>query len=293
MHTPNPKRHHHFLPQLYLKGFSEPGSRWFVWEYERGSSFNPGPVEYRHNPWRAPVRSAGAQQDLYARRKLDGTVDYDMYENILETLERPATPIFQKIRSKKLITVAEKVLFASYIGVMRKRVPAREQRMAPIWTDIVNRTDWAGLVASAKRSGYAPANDEVHRLKQEYMQVTPREIALKTMLMPQQRVLDALAAMNWRFFVAPAGAAFATSDNPVLFPEGIGIIDPKAVLAFPIGRDVTLVVSWHGLRDLAYVNATKRRVQQMNAQVLRNSTTLGYYSFADKSIQQFLDGAAA
>jgi hypothetical protein len=264
----------------------------FVWEYERASAFDPGPVEYRHNPWRASVKAAGAQTDLYADPKPDGTVDYETYENILEKLEKPANTIFQKLRGRKSITSAEKAIFASYIGVMLKRVPARENRAAAIWPQLVNRTDWEALITAAERGGHKNAREEVERVKKEFEHGMPREIALKSMVMPYERVLEAFGTMSWKLFVAPTGTAFATSDNPVFFPEDKGIGDEKAVLVFPISSEVAIVASWQGAKDCVYIKATKRRVQQINLHVLHNASALGYYHVADERVQKLLGSAA-
>jgi hypothetical protein len=291
--TQNPKRHHHFLPRLYLKGFIEPGSRWFVWEYVRGERFDPGLVENRHNPWRAPLKRAGARQDFYAQPKPDGTVDFDTYENILEKLEKGADPVFHKLRVQDRISASEKVLLASYIGVMLKRVPAREKRTASIWPELLKRTNWEDLVKWGEARGITDSRHQVEAIKREFQGGMPREIALKSMVISYDRVLDALSTMSWKFFVAPSTTAFATSDNPVYFPEAVGIADEKAVLVFPISSEVALVASWYGRRDLSYVKATKSRVMQINSHILGNAVELGYFQSADENIQRLLDAAVA
>ena len=78
----------------------------------------------------------------------------------------------------------------------------------------------------------------------------------------------------------------------MFFPEEEGISDEKAVLVFPVSSEVAIVASWQGTKDCAYVNATKRRVQQVNTHVLRNASVLGYYQRADQGIQKLLDGTA-
>jgi hypothetical protein len=61
-HLSNPKRNHHFLPKLYLKGFAEGKKKPFVWVYEKDGDYNPGHKSH-NNPQRRPINYAGAQKD--------------------------------------------------------------------------------------------------------------------------------------------------------------------------------------------------------------------------------------
>jgi hypothetical protein len=48
------KPKHHELPELYLKGFCEPGTS-FVWVFEKGKPFSPGLKRGKNNPYPAPT----------------------------------------------------------------------------------------------------------------------------------------------------------------------------------------------------------------------------------------------
>jgi len=58
------------------------------------------------------------QRDAYAFSRLDGTDDFDSVEKQLEILEKPANPIFAKIRNRQPISLHEKATFATYVGYM-------------------------------------------------------------------------------------------------------------------------------------------------------------------------------
>jgi len=67
-----PKRQHHIIPRLYLKGFvTEPG-RPFIWVYKRGELFNPGKGKITNNPFMDSINCAGSETDFYANPSQPG-----------------------------------------------------------------------------------------------------------------------------------------------------------------------------------------------------------------------------
>src|SRR5436190_18089011 len=118
----NPKRNHHVSPKLCLKGFVIKKDEPSIWVYTRGRPYNPGDNKTENNPYKDVIKSAGVERDFYADPKEDGTQDFETFENILESLEKPADPIFQKLRAHQPITNEEKRVFSSYIILMYRRV---------------------------------------------------------------------------------------------------------------------------------------------------------------------------
>ena len=250
-----PRREHHYLPKLYLKGFIEPNSRYFIWEYERGRRYEPGLNRRRHSPRRVGVVSAGARRDGYAYVAFDGTEHIDSVEKSLEALEKPANPIFGAIRRQRRIGSSEKIVFAEYIGYMWKRVPAREERISAHWPNFIKSEEpWNEARAELKRRGFTNV-EEMLKPFREYFEdeaAIPREIALKSILQPMPLFVGGLAQMTWRFLVAERGSAFATCDNPVVFRRATVLADPDAVLIFPISSKVALSASWRVAADRGY-----------------------------------------
>ena len=120
----NPKRNHHELPELYLRGFCD-GS--FLWIYERQKPYAPGIKKHASNPYRCGVIEI-AEQDRYARVLPDGRKDFDSYENRLEQIEKTADDILRKICSQTPITLNDKEVFAAYIQNIQKRTKVREKQ---------------------------------------------------------------------------------------------------------------------------------------------------------------------
>ncbi|MDE3068755.1 MAG: hypothetical protein KGJ60_14570, partial [Verrucomicrobiota bacterium] len=90
------KHNHHVLPKLYLKGFIAKKDEPFIWVYQKGRQYNPSSNPYNHrdecekNPYFDTITNAGAELDFFADPHKDGRVDFDTFENILESLEKPA-----------------------------------------------------------------------------------------------------------------------------------------------------------------------------------------------------------
>jgi hypothetical protein len=131
----NPKRNHHVLPKLYLKGFvTAPGSP-FVWVYKLGEEYSPGTGKITNNPYKDSIAKITIR-DFYAYPIGDGTQEFEDYENFLEKLEKPANRIFKKLRSREAITPDEKQIFCVYLAQILKRVPAYRDKLAGIAVNV-------------------------------------------------------------------------------------------------------------------------------------------------------------
>src|SRR5258708_3524036 len=123
----NDKYNHHFLPRLYLKGFACEDDLSHVWEYRRLRDYSPGSNNrQKYNPVRISLAKAGAALGEYAYIRPDGTTDFNSYENALEKLEKPADVVFNKIRNFQALTESDREIFAQYMALMTRRVPARK-----------------------------------------------------------------------------------------------------------------------------------------------------------------------
>ena len=72
---------HHTTPRYYLKTFRIPNGPAFIWQYQRGTPYNPGTRGDRHNPVKRTLKKAGVIPDYYGP-----------HEDHLEQREAAATP---------------------------------------------------------------------------------------------------------------------------------------------------------------------------------------------------------
>ena len=132
------KLNHHILPRLYLTGFASHIDPTRVWEYHRGRSYFPGEnSRQKYNPVLITLRKAGARVGEYACPKLDGTIDFNTYENALERLEKPADPVFRKFRNQESISDSDRDILVAYMIMMTQRVPARKETIKDVFPKVL------------------------------------------------------------------------------------------------------------------------------------------------------------
>ena len=286
------KRNHHFAPKLYLKGFIEANTSPFVWVYKKGKLYNPGHKSH-HNPRKRPVSRVGVERDHYAFRKRDGTIDFDTYEDELEKQEKSSNPIFEKLQRREMIEGQEKVVFASYVYLMYKRVPRRKERFMKSWPQVFKSvssrmTEWLDFEKAVTDEADSTRLARISELRSElegeleyYKEHMPidTEIPLKSLVMESPLGIPGiLSAMTWQFFVAPKGHGFLTSDNPVFSP---GINKPYAEVSFPISKNIALVMSWYDIEQGFFVT-TPEVVNEINRRTVSGAQHEVYYSSAEE-----------
>ncbi len=286
----NPKRNHHYVPRLYLKGFADKTDSSFIWVYERGRSYNPGHKPGKHNPYRRSLRLAGAEQDFYAYQTRAGSTDFDTYENLLEQLEKPANQVLAKIRSRQTITKKEKQVFAAYISMLIKRVPRYRDRADEQWPEIVDEFESSAQILQQldQHEAKLTSNDtnqiariqqlraQYQRLMLEYRAGIPMDIVLATIIQMGQ-LPQVLYGMKWQFLVAPSGFDYVTSDNPVFYFEQIGLAKEYSELTFPISSEIALATSWSKDVQEGFFPALPLAVMEINQRTISAATKQVYY----------------
>jgi hypothetical protein len=290
-HPEQNKRRHHILPKLYLKGFVESEGTAFIWVYERGKSYNAGLKRGKYNPYRDSINYVAAETDAYAFTRKDGATDFNTYENILERLEKPANPIFQKLRRKEMITHEEKSIFASYLILMIRRVPRRMDKAKETWPSVLDSFEesseviqWLKAEESSidsndlnKMAKLTRLREEVQRILDEYRNGMPPEILLKTMV-TESNLLPVISGMNWQFFVAPEGYSFFTGDNPVFYFESFGLNKPYSEITFPVSANIALAASWHNEFGEGFFPANSETVLEVNRRTASIASKNLYHS---------------
>ena len=87
--------------------------------------------------------------------------------------------------------------------------------------------------------------------------------------------MQALLSMHWRFFFAHKGQ-FLTSDNPVYFHEGIGLVNQDSELSIPFSSAVTLWASRHPGKVGSYHEASPAVVKELNRRTAKNAERYVY-----------------
>jgi hypothetical protein len=278
-----PKRHHHVLPRLYLKGFVEEEGSSFVWEYLKDAGV-------RTNPQRKSIGRPSATKDYYAYRADDGRTDFEVIENLLERFEKPCNAVFDKIRSYKAISYEDKAAFSFYLTQMHRRVPAYREGLAKLLPKAA-----VVLEPEVREKFNLPDSQETKDMLDRIFRrtATPEyqaRVHLDVLARAQDsRVTAVFLSMKWRFFVAPIEQRFLTCDDPVFYFSALGLLNPASEVSFPISTDVALVASyWTGAEE-GFLSATSQLVKELNRRTLSRAIRRVYFYRHDQWILQLLD----
>lgn len=296
------KRHHHFLPQLYLCGFTESLTSPMLWVYERDRNYSPGLGSETCNPYRRSVTQAGMQRDFYAYQRSDGSMDYETFENALEQEEKQYDRLLKKLREFKPLIGDEKARFTRYITMMLKRVPRSMEKALALWPKVVDE-EWERLrneLGTRQMRAEAVGDEESLKLVQSLKErvdetmvqrqgVMPDKLRLTSMLRAMPRMEDVILAMRWQYLRAPIGEFFVTSDNPVFYFEGWGFNKPYSEFTFPISSNLAIVGSWHHNEPECIIDVTSAHVREVNRRATRSALRFVYARAADRHIYDLLN----
>src|SRR5579862_5736096 len=118
----------HYVPQFYLRGFkANAEKRIFVYEKGRGP-------QRKHKA----IKSVAMENGFYSAPT----------EQALSIVENLAAPVLDKIRNQQSITPDDKIIIATFIAIMWRRVPAGWERLnniahnpEPLFQDI--ESNWS------------------------------------------------------------------------------------------------------------------------------------------------------
>jgi len=274
------KRDHHKIPVMYLRGFTEPGTS-FVWVYQHGRPYSPGPKTGRDNPARTGIYVTAVERDRNTVTRFDGKRDFNTFEDEHQKIESRAARALRAIRKLQPLSVSEKELLARFIGALWRRTDHRRHVARPILeSELKRREAEARALADAGMFGLA-----WHFLSAvEYMRTDEGAkytfVGTETQLLPQMH--KAFVEMRWSFAVAPDGAPFATCDAPVIFSLADGLQNSPLIL--PIGRNVALIATWQDVQDLQYGPVTAEQVQSINQIVVKAALDEVYASQPHESL---------
>ncbi len=249
-------RQHHILPEFYLAGFTDTGTRdgmLHVFDYHRGR-------RYRVRP-----RQAARERDFY-RVEVAGE-DPNVVEKDLSRLEGELAPTLRRVTETDVVRhedIKDLLLFASIAHVRGRKALERvylglEEKMRLGLEDgSYTQEEWEGVIDAHRREGTGPATlltyeEARHRAADGvWAPIAPRELVLGQLPNMQRAVFDALVPHVWSLAVAqPDAGEFICSDSPLTwsrvepwepgFREDDSLDDPDLTVTFPLNKKLTLI----------------------------------------------------
>jgi hypothetical protein len=249
MSTDNQPKAQHYIPNFYLKGFTDKRGRLRVYE--------------RAQPLRESKPKHEAYRPDYYTHSDAGQRD-ETVEGLLKKIESLVAPIVRKLANPQYVLTAENSEYlVVFVSFMFSRVPAWREyldRMAVAVARSVHvktasdKTKFHQLCADFERkTGKAVGSYEdrrKHILEGDY-RLTQESAGfnLSSMMKSACFLMDELANFDYQVLYAPTGKNFWTSDSPVftLKPEnkreasvGMGFGWPGVEVYFPLNKHACL-----------------------------------------------------
>jgi hypothetical protein len=276
--TQQHKVKHHYIPQHYLKGFTDSPDSPYIWVYEKGS----------RQPFRAPAKAIAFENHFYTFTADDGTRDSNAIENFLaDEIESPAAPILIKVRDRQMISETEKETLARYLVVLLKRVPMQRQRLEQqivpkVLASLMEQTYQAIDTAITEHPEHAERLEvrkaEAQRVFEKYEREIPDSVVMGLLRRESVRVMNTLQAMTWRFLTFDDGQTFLTSDNPFFYFESIGIGKEYSEVTVPISKHIALWATWRQDLKEGFFPTNLRAVKEINRRTASRAARYVYYS---------------
>jgi len=278
-------RHHHYLSQCYLKGFTKGNakkSKLTVIDLKERKTFETIP------------RNVGGIRD-FNRIDIEG-VDPNLLESDLSSFESDAATALKTLRKTLYFSDEVRELILNLVALLAIRSPERREHMRQFHEQIAERVmglilhskdRWESQMAKLKeddptynRSVTYEQAKEFFESKQYTMQVA-REHHIHMEMNLIDAILPYLVDRNWRLLVAGENTGpFITTDRPVSLtwkdPEnippfyrsspGYGLMGTQVY--FPVSQELALVGEFDGSEGVH--GASEELVAVMNSTMLFN-----------------------
>ncbi|TOJ99052.1 DUF4238 domain-containing protein [Vibrio parahaemolyticus] len=277
-------RHHHYLSQCYLKGFTQGNakkSKLTVLDLKNKKKFETIP------------RNVGGMRD-FNRVEIDG-VDPEIIEKTQSDFEGKAATALKKLEETSDFSGEIKDVILELIGMLAIKSPEMREHLSKPHIQVANhimamtyesKERWESQVAQIKKETGEDISDgttfeEMKDLFERgaFEVSVSKEHQIYMELLGMQRITELLHQRNWVLLKAADGAGeFITTDNPVSLtwhnPEsapfdspGFGL--PDTMVYFPVSKNLALVGEFD--REDAIKEANKHLVAILNSKIIANS----------------------
>jgi hypothetical protein len=206
---------------------------------------------------------------------------------VFQRIETKADQPFAKIRAREPLTLSDKEKLARYIGLMIKRVDKRKEIFDTLFDNLLHSESSeynSGARDLAEQGCFHAAFNLLKAKEYLYSPEVRKYIYIKSAAEPYQNMNKALMEMSWEFIESPDGKYFVTSDNPVIYDTDFGL--KSSPLFFPIDQRTALSATWHGERDLTYIDGSIEQLLKINGIIFAEAVKEIYAHTSDPWIHQ-------
>jgi len=286
--TSKPARNHHWVPQFYLKRFTNKDGMLHCFDLEQRKLFQTKP------------KGVGAQRD-FNRVDIEG-YPIDAIEQALSPLESEIDHAIAAIMKQKQVGYDKNAhLLFNLIALLAVRNPNyREARRHSVqmfserimdsvlatperYESQIRKAKEAGFINSKSNVSYEQAKN-FHERK-EYTFKVAREAQIKEEFELLSLILETLGRREWTFIETDLKTGlFITCDHPVLLrqntptqhPTPLGFGHHNTDVIFPLSRNACVVGSFK--HKAQHVNATSRLVADFNTDLFLSGPLQTYWT---------------
>lgn len=251
----------HFVPQAFLKGFTEVSGSPFIWVYDKRHGYRPS---------KKSVKSIAYEDYYYSQETETGEVDVDSLEKAFaRTIDNDLPLIIQGINAVPgrgvLLSEEDKGKIAYFMGLSLTRVPSFRDGINQVYS-------WAARMAlneAAKDDSAVSDLVDNHGLTAK----AKPWVSLGPMLEAGKIISESILSKNWQFFVAADNLSFMTSDNPVVISgsSGMGPGHPMAELMISLRKDLALVCTPRGRKSVEVFKQSPSETRKFNRGIVRSA----------------------
>ena len=276
-------RRHHYLPQMYLRGFADEAD--LLWVFDRQND------TYLHQG----VLNTAVKKDFYTIIGPDGQKTDAVEQMLANSVEGPMKRIIERLDKKNLKWEGEdRAILALFVGLLRTRNLAfdKDQNESTEqfhrWWAKARHPSVEATEESLRQYESETGEDMSDVSAQELFEMirgdqyeldNPRQNNIKMMLSLALEIAQAVFRLKWDILAAPKGMSFLTCDNPftVVPPpffddsiQGYGILTPGASTVVPLSSRTAICFYGEGDRTRGAV-VYKQFLRNTNIVVAANS----------------------
>lgn len=277
-------RHHHYLSQCYLKGFTQGSakkSKLLVMDLKNNKKFESTP------------RNVGGMRD-FNRVEING-IDPEIIEKAQSDFESKAATALKNLEETSDFSGETKDVILELIGMLAIKSPEMREHLAKPQAQIANlimamtfesKERWESQIAQIKQStgeniSRGTTFDEMKALFEQgaFELSVSKEHQIHVELVGMQRITELLHQRYWTVLeTGDEAGEFITTDNPVsltfhnpasvpFMSPGFGL--PDTMVYFPVSKNLALIGEFGGEDGIKTAN--KHLVAMLNSKIIASS----------------------
>ena len=272
----------HYIPQFYLKGFSNDGIN--IYRLDKATT------EIKL----LPIPSVGYEKNIYTYRTINHT--NDTLEKLFSQIEGQAATYIDKLRANLELSEQEKADLSIFLSFQMLRTPASQNKVLGVETELREQFIRMTMemtpperiqeffksrgenmtVEQAKDIIDFGANKKRSKIEFDF----PQEYWIKGMLKMAMELCPIFQICDWEIRHSIKKNGFITSDHPFLLVAGekphpfygVGLLTPKSKKIIPLASDICLVAHDPNEKpNIVHTEADKNFYRKINKYTLANA----------------------